>query len=351
MPVTLSQAALHLNARRVAALAEAAGLSLVVALKTSFVRPPVLAALRSAVEAPYCIFSTEALAMLPELAREDLEFVGLAVPRAYADIVPRCRASLHTSPETIMAAHAAAASTAMPHGIWLGYRTSDDREGLYPETLLGAIGGYAGLCRAPLYLAGLLANWGCAVERPPGCSEIDRLLDAADAFDTATGGTPVSVSVGGSVLLPALSRVRKRRASIRLRIGEAMMAGTIPGGSGVDIDLERPFSLAAKVVEVQAVTDRPQWRRVLLDRGTLDLEPGDCQIEGWHGRLIRGSTELTMAELEHAEGTDMLGRSVTIKLGFKSAVRALGRSPLLRLADDPPVLVAERGRAARFNRI
>lgn len=332
MPVRLSQAALHINAQRVAGLAEATGLSLAVALKTPFARQPVLAALHSAVQAPYCVFSTEALSMMPQVPRDQLTFVGLATPHTFPRIVARCESSLHTSPETISAAYAAALASGRPHAIWLGYRTSDDSEGIPHHAMSEAITWYADHCRAPLYLAGLLANWGCAVEHPPQQKEINSLFDLADEIAASTGVTGLSVSIGGSVLLPDLSRVRRRRAVVHLRVGEAILCGTVPGASVAELGLVRPFSLTAEVVEVLPSTARAvRTQRVLLNRGSLDLEIGDCVIS--NGRMIRSSTEMTVAELDVATASTMLGRSVTIGLGFKSSVRALSRSRRPLLAD------------------
>jgi len=155
------------------------------------------------------------------------------------------------------------------------------------------------------------------------------VISVAEQLAT-TIGRRLSLSLGGSALLPILSKLPKSSLPVQLRIGEAILTGTIPGASGDAIGLRPPFTLAARVVEVTRLAPTTlRINRILIDQGSTALHLPDARLHReTPGEFIHASAEMSVVQVPATSSQPQLGDTVLIHLGFESALRALSRPPL-----------------------
>jgi len=130
---------------------------------------------------------------------------------------------------------------------------------------------------------------------------------------------PLIVNLGGSVLLGAALPEARRQGADILRVGEAIVTGTIPGTPD-DASFFKSVTMDACVVQADGARDGSQ--RVLVDRGTTSLDPADLSMDG--ARLAAAPAGREYARLTlHDHPRLKPGDHLRLTLGYRSALRAL----------------------------
>ena len=174
MTLFIDVAAIAHNAALVRDRARHSGLNVTAVVKGPFSIPSVIDAVLSSGINTLGLSSAAADAVRGR-SRPRYEFVGLALPEQAAAVVQHMDASLHTCRETISAFALAAEGAHVDHGIWIGILSSDDREGVAIEELLGRIVDWNDQLGKRLVLEGILAHWGCHFEVSPEAREIEAV--------------------------------------------------------------------------------------------------------------------------------------------------------------------------------
>jgi hypothetical protein len=206
----------------------------------------------------------------------------------------------------------------LPSGrfVWLGVRTSDGRDGVAPGALAEAVSRLSRISGAAGRI-GIMANWGC-LGSSPSSDEIHALAGVLTRTESEAA-CRLPVSLGGSTLLPMLSDVRPLRPR-EIRIGEALVAGTVPGGDGRSLGLKRPVRLESRIVEVQEVGEA---RRLLLDHGRTCIEIDEATILNVAAKPLAASSEMSLFELSRGAAIPQAGERIELILGYHSTLRSL----------------------------
>lgn len=151
----------------------------------------------------------------------------------------------------------------------------------------------------------------------PSAAEIHALAGVLTQAESEAA-CRLPVSLGGSTLLPMLSDVRPLRPR-EIRIGEALVAGTVPGGDGRSLGLKRPVRLESRIVEVQEVGEA---RRLLLDHGRTCIEI-EATILNVAAKPLAASSEMSLFELSRGAAIPRAGERIELILGYHSTLRSL----------------------------
>lgn len=131
---------------------------------------------------------------------------------------------------------------------------------------------------------------------------------------------PLIVNLGGSVLLGAALPEARRQGADILRVGEAIVTGTIPGTPD-DASFFKSVTMDACVVQADGARDGSQ--RVLVDRGTTSLDPADLSMDG--ARLAAAP-----AGREHASVSQSSKDRRSTNQIFRRAARRVNRDRPIR---------------------
>ena len=330
MTLFIDVAAIAHNAVVVRDRARHSGLNVTAVVKGPFGIPSIIDAVLSSGINTLGLSSAASADAVRGRNRPCYEFIGLPLPEQAAAIVQHMDASLHICRETINAFALAAEEAQVDHGIWIGILSSDDREGVATEELLGRIVDWNDQLGKRLVLEGILAHWGCHFEVSPEAQEIEAVLHAAIELGERLQRAPLNVSLGGSTLLPMLGRFMAPPRT-QLRIGEAILTGTIPGCEKHGLGLREPFSIDARIVEVSARRVEGALRpRVLIDYGASVLDYRDIRLIGSSGRAQWSSSGMTAVELFDSSQAPRIGETLTFTIGYRSALRALSNPEVSR---------------------
>ena len=321
MILTVNLDAIRHNARVVRKLAQRAGMALAAVVKEPFASPQIFDAIASTgVDSFWTSYPSKATPYFARTLGARRGVINLTVPSDAAQIIGNFSASLHVCEETLRAGAIASTEIDHPHMVWLGLLTSDDREGLRLDEIRSRSDDWRRLFTGTFAFGGLLANWGCRYERPPSLAEITAMFAAADeGVDLRPG--PVPLSIGGSVLLPILRHLPPR-SETQLRIGEAIVAGTVTGGGAAHFGLRRVFTLSAELVQVRF--DRWSGRvlglancgaNLLRDEDFLLMD--QAQTDEW------STSGLTAFNIDEIDRDLAVGDSIDLAIGYASAVRTL----------------------------
>jgi Alanine racemase, N-terminal domain len=312
MAVIIDAAAVAHNARAIRSICEREGLVVRAMFKQAYALPGIIAASQAGGIGCYAASSHRSARRVGAATGDRCALCGPDVAT-----LPKLRQGLIaevfcTSVESALLL----LSMPAPRFVWLGVRTSDGRDGVDPEALVDALEQLSKISGA-VNRIGLLFNWGC-FGGAPSVAEVQALADLVAHVESALDRRP-PISLGGSTLLPMLSDLRRFRAK-EIRIGEAMVAGTIPGGDGLSLGLRRPIRLESRVVEVQ---DVEMTRRVLLDCGRTCIEISEVTLNKVAATPIASSSELSLFELSNDAVIPRVGERIDLVLGYHSTLRAL----------------------------
>lgn len=312
MAVIIDAAAIAHNARVIRQVCEREGLAVRAMFKQAYALPAIIAASLAGGIGNYAASSRRAAHRVSSVTGGRCALCGpdvTALPKVRQGRIAEVFCTSVESARLLLSAPAA-------RFVWVGVRTSDGRDGVDPEALVDALerlskaSGVAGRI-------GLLFNWGCLGGAPP-VAEVGALADLVARVESALDCLP-PISLGGSTLLPILPDLRSIRAR-EIRIGEAMVVGTIPSGNGRSLGLRRPIRLESRVVEVQ---DREHVRRILLDCGRTCIEISEVTLDNVAATPIGASSELSLFELSSDAVTPRVGERIDLILGYHSTLRAL----------------------------
>lgn len=311
-------AAIASNARRTNTLAQAAGWPVQGVIKEGYARAPIVRAFKEGGIEQLAVSSVRA-AESDGLAGEDIGRVGLialATPAEARRVVRSTASSVHTCAETILACTRAASELGRPHDIFVALRTREGREGVDPDDEVKLRTLVQTAEEGGLGVVGVVAHFGCRLERPPTPAELTPVWRAAARLQTL-GERRQSVSLGGTVLLPLLPACPAEFDGV-LRIAEAVFAGS---GPGLDSAFEHPFAYEAQVLEITGGRTGAR-QRVLVNAGATTVEPAEVRFEDPSWRLDFASSEYASLDLP-ASASLCVGDSVMLEIGWRSAIRAL----------------------------
>lgn len=108
--------------------------------------------------------------------------------------------------------------------------TSENREGLSPDRLVEFCQGLINRFGNAVHIEGFLANYGCVDENVPDVGEIVELIKLVASTAKQINAPSATCSLGGSTILAILNKLPTfDEIQIEIRVGEAILAGTIPG--------------------------------------------------------------------------------------------------------------------------
>jgi hypothetical protein len=169
--------------------------------------------------------------------------------------------------------------SAGPLDLMIPVLTDDKREGLMPEDIPSFTRRLTSQFGSRVRVRGVQACYGCIEERPPTQLQIQDLVSLVSQLSRPDA--PAVLSLGGSVILTELEGIAQRdNVRIEIRVGEAVVAGTIPG-RGHLFGLQPTASLLADVVQ----------HRRLGDVSELVVHYGRYPISGKDARaMLEGAT-------------------------------------------------------------
>lgn len=253
------------------------------------------------------------------------QFAGLNLATLYpgSAVVWTRNSPLARATETDAAALSNFQSREKPIDVLLPVSTTESREGLPPELLMGAMMRLRSRLGRRVRLRGFQLNFGCVQNDEPDLAALNRLLRelAGRQYLAFLNHEPL-VSLGGSALLPHLDDIEVPSAfSSEFRIGEAILAGTVPGYHGTT-DLHKPAVFRARVL--QNLEPDPSGRsRYLIDFGSNIL--GDriyAKQAPFNFESI--SSEVSVVSIPDDDRSSRIS-GVELVLGYHEIERALGR--------------------------
>ncbi|WP_298966578.1 alanine racemase [uncultured Roseibium sp.] len=157
------------------------------------------------------------------------------------------------------------------HRVLLAIETGEKREGLDPRDLRQEVWTIRKAFGNGVKIDGFQLNYGCVAQKAPDVQCINVLLkDLAQESLTLPLSNPV-LSLGGSALLPVLDQL-EMPAMFRpeLRIGEAIVTGSIPGEE-TNSSLRRTTIYKAEILQVLP-RNSSNRQRVLINVGSYVLD-------------------------------------------------------------------------------
>ncbi|MEM9249339.1 MAG: hypothetical protein AAGB05_11670 [Pseudomonadota bacterium] len=306
------------NAEIVRSIASACGFRTRVVLKGGFAIPKILDHLGSADHFPISIGNSVGE---PAVGCKVHDLATLYPGQAPASAAWR---TVRRVTEVTLAGVAAALKAFGRPELLVAVRTSENREGLraqeIPEFLSAVEHTFAGR----VSVAGFQLNYGCAVEAPPPPGELRQIMVALSREDVVRRmkSRPL-LSLGGSVLLPILHSVPVPEGfRAELRLGEAIVVGTIPGQSS-SLGLARTAVLNAPVRHVRPA-ERGGEQSMMIDAGSLILSQTRTALARDGIRFASMGSEVSHV-CRHADGSADAPDVLRFPLEYSETERALHR--------------------------
>jgi len=311
--------ALNHNAKQCRLLAEMHGFSMRVVLKGGYLHPNIVGELT---QNPDLRFA---------LGKNNKNVLDLLQGRDIATLYPR--QPLHRGGakafDRIVAADISdlgKSSESMEPEIIVPVATSENREGLDFRDIADFVIETEDRYSDRVQIGGFQMNFGCLVEDSPRASEIQHLLDRLSIREITCrlADAPV-MSIGGSAVLPILDQLDvPKNYHSELRVGEAILTGSVPGGQHVFGLKPTSFVNASIVQELRS--NQKGIRRVLLDVGhtVFDDQATDRDYRGMRFESL--SSDVAVAQIDTSRRT-VDGAHVRLPLNYRETERALARHP------------------------
>ncbi|MEP5153221.1 hypothetical protein [Planktotalea sp.] len=203
--------------------------------------------------------------------------------------------------------------------------TSENREGLLCEDIADVLIEIEHRHGDRVQIGGFQMNFGCLIHEPPCPAEIQRMLDrlSVKAITSRLGMSPV-MSIGGSAVLPILEQIEVPKPfDAELRVGEAILTGSIPG-SQQNFGL-KPTSYASASILQELRPEHEGIRRVLLDVGhtVFDVQAIERDYDGLAFQSL--SSDVSVATLPSSPCITGVA-PILLPLNYGETERALARN-------------------------
>ena len=254
------------NARFCAALAARHSYSLRVVLKGGYVAPEIVDCLAGINGISFAVgYAKDAL--LPALKRMSVATVYPS--HASVGQVPN---NINRNTEVSLSGLALLACRCERRRALVAIGTSEGREGADLEGFRDLVRNARTEFGDRISIDGFQLNYGCVRAEPPATENVNRLLnDLAKEISSCSVANPI-LSLGGSVLLPMLKDITIPDSfRAELRIGEAILAGTVPGQTA-SFGLCRTASYHACRLQTLRRSEESR-ERSLIDVGSYILDP------------------------------------------------------------------------------
>ncbi len=316
--LTYDLSALSHNAKLCFSIAQRNNFSMRVVLKGGYLKPSIVGRL---VQIPEITFSSGEADIMALSSLEGRD-VATLYPGQHSNS-NLCSAYCRTT-ETTLDGFERATRFGRVSSVIVPILTEENREGLHPSEILPFMDRLEERFGSQVAVAGFQINFGCLRDVVPRTIVVQSLIDdVAKASIVARLARSPVLSIGGSVILPLLDKLKIPDAyRPELRIGEAVVSGTIPG-EGCCMGLQPTASF--RVRKVQDLKGAPDGQaRVLLSIGTNILDQ-DAVGRGYEGfRFESLSSEVSVALVE--PGCVVHNTSVTgVPLNYAETERALSR--------------------------
>ncbi|MCF6302452.1 MAG: hypothetical protein L3J13_04525 [Devosiaceae bacterium] len=148
--------------------------------------------------------------------------------------------------------------------------TSENREGLPPAHLYEFCQSLINCFGKSIHIEGFLANYGCIEENISDIGEIGELIKLVANTAKQIKAPSIICSIGGSAVLPILKKLPTfDGVQIEIRVGEAILAGTVPGSEPLP-GLNSTAVLYGNIIQ----------KRVSASEGILLVDQGTRRLAG-----------------------------------------------------------------------
>lgn len=269
-------------------------------------------------------------------------FISISSPEQVEAVVQHFGSSLHSELITIQALACAAERTSRSHGIILMVDIGDLREGVVPEEVVVTVRSILEMRSPFIELWGIGATLGCCSGTLPDDQNLGLFQELAMETEQCTGHAIKTLSIGGSVVIPWLEKGLLPSRINQVRMGEALLLGTIPTldqrheALSQDVFILRGTVLEAKEKptlppgrqgrdvfgQQQTFTDRGHRLRCILDFGILDTYPKGLTpvIEGLD--FINSNSDYTIVDATEVDQKLKPGDTIDFYLGYQALIRA-----------------------------
>lgn len=284
----------------------------------------------------------DAIKAEPLLSERPL-YLSLPSPLAADAVTRHFGSSLNSEITTVRALAEAAERNGRPHGILLMVDIGDLREGVMPEEVLPTVRSILEMDSPFIRFLGLGATLGCCCGTLPDPRNLGLLHELAEDTERRTGASVQLVSVGGSVVIPALEDGSMPARINQVRIGEAILLGNIPAFDrkhhalsqegfifrGAILEVRRkpsmPTGCQGKDVLGQMLhfQDRGPRLRCILDFGVVDTYPTGLTplVDGV--QFINSNSDCTIVDVTDVERDLRPGDVIDFSLNYQALIRAL----------------------------
>lgn len=307
------------NAKLCYLLANKYKFSLRVVLKGGYLAPAIVECLATLPEFTIAIGNTDRL----EYPNSPAIDVAMLYPGQAVEGISLHNSVRRFSEASISGIHRVS-QAASPRSVIVPIATSEDREGIDVSDLVGFLQQVQQSFRNEVSIDGFQINYGCVSETPPNPKALKVILSAISSEEVRRhlSKQPV-LSLGGSVLLPVLDQITIPQGFVpELRVGEAIVAGTVPG-SKESIGLLKPAHYFARKLQ----TLRPNAhgeKRLLVDVGTYILDPGSGGIPN-EGFTIESMGSEVSVVVDHKRDRGEAFDHLALPLNYCETERALDR--------------------------
>lgn len=242
--------------------------------------------------------------------------IKIPKPSQADTIVRNFRASLGSELVTIRALSEAAHRQRVTHELTLMIELGDLREGVLPGNALRHVREILEFSSPYLRLVGLGANLACCHGTLPSVENLAVLDEIATEAERRLGHRFDKVSVGGSVMLDWLEKHAAPPRINELRVGEAIVLGTIPGSDRRHPALlQDAFVLKGTVVEVKDKATAPlpeagtagrgreplgravPGKRAIVDLGYINTVPRGLKCMDEHVRHVCSTSDYSVFDV------------------------------------------------------
>ncbi|EPX56220.1 putative amino acid racemase [Cystobacter fuscus DSM 2262] len=269
----------------------------------------------------------------------------VAIPSALEAqaVVTSCGSSLNSELETIKALAEAAEREGVTHEVLLMIEVGDLREGVMPEDAVRTVRKILELGSKHLELSGIGANLACCSGVLPSSENVSLLNGLAEEIEKSLGHPMKKVSIGGSVMLDWMETHSLPPRLNQLRIGEAILLGTIPGVEKKHKELlDSAFLLSGTVLEIKTKpsvpmgevgTDafgvKPQFedkglrKRALVNLGAIHTAPRSLQPVPSNVRFINSNSNYSVYDVTDCPQEFRPGDTMEFRLSYSSLIQGL----------------------------
>lgn len=269
-------------------------------------------------------------------------FLSLTAPEQAEEIVQHFGLSLQSELITIQALARAAERDSRSHGIILMVDIGDLREGVAPDEVVRTARAILELRSPFLELRGIGATLGCCSGTLPDNQNLGLLQELAIETEQGTGHALKILSIGGSVVIPWIEKGLLPPRINQVRLGEALLLGTIPTlEQRHEVLSQDVFLLRGTVLEAKEkpsmppgrqgrdvfgqqlrFTDRGHRLRCILDFGIIDTYPKGLTPVREGVEFINSNSDYTLVDATESGIKWKPGDTMDFHLNYQALIRA-----------------------------